>query len=209
MDWGFGQASQTGAAVKVEWAVYLPLHMKCFVFLSPYYLSALRNFASASPSFPVLHVAAFWLQTETRRLLWVVHHQPGVWHLSLPCGKMRLEDSCKHTEDLYSEQQLQMRSLLDVMIDRTAWGEVIARGEHAALEASNMIVQEIRGFLLPWTKSCSENHLLNHASRGPFKLCLPGKNTSLVLFKFLLKTFPPLTFLCLFRQSLASLLTTS
>lgn len=67
---------------------------------------------------------------------------------------MRLEDSCKHTENLYSQQQLQMRPLLDVMINRSVWEEITARGEHAALEARNMIVGEIGVFLLPQTKWC-------------------------------------------------------
>lgn len=62
---------------------------------------------------------------------------------------MKLEDPCKQTEDLYSDQQLQMRPLLDVMINRSVWEEVTARGEHTVLEASNVIERSE-----PQTKCC-------------------------------------------------------
>lgn len=65
----------TDAAFEVEQAIYLPLCMKCCVFLSLCYFCALRNFALAIPPFPELHVAAFLLQPGVWDL---VHHQPDV-----------------------------------------------------------------------------------------------------------------------------------
>lgn len=59
------------------------------------------------------------------------------------------------TEDLYSEEQLQTGPLLDLMINRSVWEVVAARGEQAAVETSNMIAVEIRAFLLPQTEQCS------------------------------------------------------
>lgn len=98
---------------------------------------------------------------------------------------MRLEDSCKHTEDLYSKQQLQMRPLLDVMINRRVWEEVTARGEHKAREASSMI-ERMECFYCLKQSGAVENYLLSRTPLGPFKRCLPvWKNMSLGLFNFL------------------------
>lgn len=81
---------------------------------------------------------------------------------------MKLEDPCRQTEDLYSDQQLQMRPLLDVMINRSVWVEVTARGEHAALEANN-VIERSEPFYCLKQNAAVENYLLNHIPFFPLK----------------------------------------
>lgn len=102
---------------------------------------------------------------------------------------MNLEDPHKQAEDLYSDQQLQMRPLLDAMINRSVWEVVTARGEHAALEASN-VIERSEPFYCLKQNAAVENCLLNHTAAAPFKECLPTwKNICLNWFNFFLNNF--------------------
>lgn len=102
---------------------------------------------------------------------------------------MKLEDPHRQAEDLYSDQQLQMRPFLDVMINRSVWEEVIARGEHAVLEASN-VIERSEPFYCLKQNAAVENYLLNHTPFVPLKKCLPAwKNTCLDLFNLSLNNF--------------------
>lgn len=119
---------------------------------------------------------------------------------------MKLEDPRKTAEDFYSDQQLQMRPLLDVMINRSVWEEVTARGEHAVLEASNVIERSELFYCLK-QNAAVENYLLNHTPFVPLKKSLPAwKDTCLDLFNLSLNNFMcVLTLYWLFKLFLAPL----